>query len=325
MLNQKERDILVAAQFQGQLSVAEIVESTGHRESVVRYHLNRFRAKGTIRPYSWINPGLLGYSNYFLFFSPAPGLAELHSQLIDYFRSSGQVWMLHRLYGDFSYMAGVYARDVEELWSFLQIPSERFGSVFYEKHVTIVHSMQIFGRTYLSPRLERICCPVRFGQTSKRVSIDEVDHKLLSSLSVDGFSSFQKLSRATGVPPSTVRFRLNRLEETGVVVKHLNMTNLDHFGGRLFRLLLQVKGVDFELEQQLAEFCQGCLHVTSLMQLVGSPDFVLRVEAEDNEQVNIITEDLYERFGEKLNTIRVLTTHQAIKCSLYPFDKFDGS
>ncbi|MFD5224122.1 Lrp/AsnC family transcriptional regulator [Microbacterium sp. NPDC058342] len=47
--------------------------------------------------------------------------------------------------------------------------------------------------------------------------LDEIDRKLIAILQKDGRRSFKDISEETGIPASSVRYRVQRLEETGTL------------------------------------------------------------------------------------------------------------
>lgn len=49
------------------------------------------------------------------------------------------------------------------------------------------------------------------------VDLDDIDRQLIALLQKDGRRSFKEISDVTGVPASSVRYRVQRLEDTGVL------------------------------------------------------------------------------------------------------------
>lgn len=66
------------------------------------------------------------------------------------------------------------------------------------------------------------------------------------------------------------------------------------------------------------KFCLGHHNVNFLIEYLGAWDYEVGVEVENAKDILTITEQFYSRFGDVLNTIKVLQVFDYPKVSKYP-------
>jgi len=138
---------------------------------------------------------------------------------------------------------------------------------------------------------------------------DNTDIKILQILQTDVRLPLTQLSEQLGIPHGTVRDRIRKMEEAGVIECYTAILNPAKLGF-LMNCLVQVT-LDQQVENSLAvEALLKIKEVTEIQLLTGEVDAFVRIWAKDVEHLRQI---LYDKFTSipgmvRTNTIIVLDT-----------------
>jgi DNA-binding Lrp family transcriptional regulator len=224
--------------------------------------------------------------------------------------------------GDYQFGVSVCVKTIRELSEFLDRLSSKFGNVFFEKSMAAIGNLTHFRMKYLSSkRGSRDFLSI--VDSGDRLAIDETDHEILKSLSSGKASSLREIERETGIAHSTVEYRIKRLEANGVIIGYSYLVDTSVLGIQMYLLLLYVKAVEKSFKAALFDFCKTHRNVNFLIEYLGAWDYEVGVEVETSKEIISIIEDFYMRFGDVLNTIRVMQVFEYPKVSKYPFRSFE--
>jgi Lrp/AsnC family transcriptional regulator for asnA, asnC and gidA len=124
-------------------------------------------------------------------------------------------------------------------------------------------------------------------------SLDAIDHHILSALQDDGRAPFTQIAEALKVSPGMIRFRYNRLVESGVL-KVVAISNPMKMGFT-FMAMIGIR-VDVSKLTRVSEQIAGLEEVIYLITTSGSFDLFAEVMCTDQE-------DLLKFLSEKLSPI----------------------
>src|SRR3989344_1290335 len=94
-------------------------------------------------------------------------------------------------------------------------------------------------------------------KSGKIVKIDDSDKKLLSLLELNGRESFKNLARRLGVSQGTAKYRLKRLEETGVISGYLVVPDVSAIGYSYFKLFANFSSPSSAAQKQFTEWVKA--------------------------------------------------------------------
>lgn len=151
--------------------------------------------------------------------------------------------------------------------------------------------------------------------------MDEKDIRILTAAAAEGTDSAMAIQEHTGIPKSTVHYRLNRLREDGVLQNDLLEMDLSKIGLSI-TIISEVyaefgEGYHEEVGEKLANI-EGVNQVYFTM---GDTDFVLVAHATSRKMVESLVEE-YESIDEVRRTSSkfVITT---VKDEMYPINDFE--
>lgn len=319
-LSAAQAKIIVAAQLNADLPISKIRARTGAKEHTIRYTLRRALEQGLIEQRYFINLFKLGYLQHELFFSLTSEQSGTRSALIAQFKASDKISWIGRLGGDYQYGINICSRDITQVVSFFDNLSETYGRAFVEKNLSLRVGLTFFGNRYLAPSLKPQM-PLRYHSGSESVSIDSIDHKILSALTSHNPTSGHQLARILGLPQSTVDYRLKRLRTTGVIVGSYYHFRGDRIGVISFLCLISTRGLGSAFKEKAVTFCQTHPEVVVLIESIGSWDFEFVIDALSAEAAMRTSEQILDYFGKEINWLKMIPLFGYPKVHEYPFSE----
>ena len=320
-LSEKERNILVYTQLSADVPLSKVAKKTGYRPQTVSRCIRKLLAQKVIYKTPLLNLTALGFDEYLIYFSLASDKTKLRSSLLQVLMESQHVkWMLE-LAGDFQFVMGVMFRSPSELSAFLDGIANSFGNVFFQKSVAVVVLFAHYGRRYLAT--QKIHGDyVMVSDVPNTTSFDENDHRILCELAHGDADTLRPLSKKTGLPVSTIRYRIKKMEACGLIARFVYSCPQIIQDTLSYRILMYAKGLNAELHKNLFSFCEKQRNVVSCVKTLGSCDYELRVEVEGNEELATLLRSLYDHFGSEINTLKTEPVLRVLKPASYPVRDF---
>jgi DNA-binding Lrp family transcriptional regulator len=125
-------------------------------------------------------------------------------------------------------------------------------------------------------------------------TLDVLDRKILAILSHDGRRSFADVARDLDISTATVKRRVDRLEETGVVRGYAAVLDTPKLGLG-FEAIVEVYCAERTTPRDVLATLTGLEEVISAVTVSGEPDAVLRVQVADVPHLERVIEDLRRR------------------------------
>jgi DNA-binding Lrp family transcriptional regulator len=144
----------------------------------------------------------------------------------------------------------------------------------------------------------------------KVVELDDLDIALLNKLRYRANKSLTILSRELEVPISTVRYRIKRLEEQGVIQGYVAIVDRDNLGYKI-SLVLEVETVP-KMVERVAKDMSQINEIVRIYELDSGPK--LHVHAlfkDEREAYSFITDKLYNLRGViSVSTSRIIKRYK---------------
>ena len=139
--------------------------------------------------------------------------------------------------------------------------------------------------------------------------LDERDLRILAAIAELGSGSVEKLHERTGVPTSTIHYRIEKLKQKNVIVNDLLDIDLQKAGLKLTLISEVVAEYGKLTEGQIGEQLGNIEGVNKVYFTLGDVDFVLIAHLTDRSMVERLVED-YESIPEisRVSSKFVITT-----------------
>ncbi|MDG5778414.1 Lrp/AsnC family transcriptional regulator [Haloarculaceae archaeon H-GB2-1] len=120
--------------------------------------------------------------------------------------------------------------------------------------------------------------------------MDERDIRLLKAIADLGTGSPEKLHEETGIPVSTIHYRLNNLREAGVIENDCYDFDLDELGLGV-TVIIEVLAPYNDSYETISEKLLAIEGVTNVYFTLGEKDFVAIARVSDADKVERLVED----------------------------------
>ncbi len=296
-LDLKDRKILYELDKDARRSYSMIGKKVGLKKDVVSYRINKLEEQGIINNYyTVIDSYRLGYFLFryyinFQYISP-----DIKKQIIEYFTSYKNICTVGSIVGKYDLVVVVWVKNLNEFYQFWNTALNRFGNHF-ETRIFSVYIRGIgFLQSFLLPEKTNTKTREvfdRFGVGSP-VEIDELDYRLLNELALNARLPLVDLAKKYDASSQTMKYRINKLEENGVIQAYRVNINLEKIGLKRFKADIYLKEHQ-QKERLINEFKQNpCVIYISTS--VGLCDLEIELIVESANDVVTILEDMNVTF-----------------------------
>lgn len=315
-LSSKELTVLANLELNAEMPLNEFSRALGLPPNTVRYTIDRLLEKNLARYYPWIDPYPLGYRLINVFFSVNQGPEAHTKKLLEIITKHPQVTWLRELGGKYQYCISFVTRRIHDLMEFLENTAQSCPNTIRTKSIMDQLALVIFPAKFLSEKIIGARSIAR-GLDVKLFQADEIDHKILGSL-IHGNHSRRELSRALGLPASTIDARFTHLRKAGVFKNFVYLRNLLNMHTSEFKINLTVMNRTRAFRDSLLQFSIRHPHVIFWVEMIGEWDFELDIEVSDASQVSEICDDIQREFGRELANIEVVPMLKELKDACFP-------
>ncbi|MFH0748759.1 MAG: Lrp/AsnC family transcriptional regulator [Candidatus Bathyarchaeota archaeon] len=114
-------------------------------------------------------------------------------------------------------------------------------------------------------------------------ALDKTDYKILHKLQANSQISYEELGKSVNLAESTVRYRVKKLEEQGIIHSYMTVLDAKKLGFDLF--IFSELDVEAGKEQLVAQKLQKFKNVIGLFSVSGPPDMIAIILARDNGEL----------------------------------------
>lgn len=319
VLSEIEREVLVLTRLTARAGIPELAKVTGRREHQLRYALKKLTDELKLCPHAIINPSALGLIDVGVYLTLSRATKSARDSLVKRLANSSSVPCVNRLIGPYQIFFSMIGRSLAEHQQNLNALI-RGSEDFIIRQVAVPRVRWFsYPPKYLAPHL-KCQTVVQLGGDVTPASVDDLDCRILNSLSNLADIQARGIARSIGIPESTVAFRLESLEKRGVLLGfglHA-MTDPSLLGVERYTLLVRQYGADPEMLTSLRTLCQRHPNVTSLVECLGEWSFEIGIETISDRQISEFEQLLYEQFQESIAEITTFRYPTLEKLAPFP-------
>ncbi len=144
----------------------------------------------------------------------------------------------------------------------------------------------------------------------KSIKLDKKDYRILYELDVDARSSYSQIGRNVGLDKNSVRYRVNRLEELGVITGYFTEVDMYKLGFTLYRVYLRLENSSVQTEKELISFLTANPNVGWVFSVSGKYDLVLGAYFKSGNEFKAFEREVLNSFGLSIGSkdISIFTT-----------------
>ena len=154
----------------------------------------------------------------------------------------------------------------------------------------------------------------------ERVRLDMRDRRILYELDMHGRATRARIGKLVGLSSDVVHYRVNRMEQQGVIDGYYVMTDLGKLGLWQMKICLQLRKYNKKLEEELLHFLETKPYVRRVASCRGAFDLLITIGSSDLRQLNACKEELYLKLDQYISKEAmsiILEIHGYRRCYLH--------
>ena len=296
-VDQRDKKILSMLSVDSRMPLSKLAKATYISKVAVHNRINTLQEKGIIKGFTTsIDLRYLGYSTYHIFMviNESDQLKKQH--LIEHLMQIPNTKNIIEYSDRWDLEWVIIAKDLQEFDTIVTEATNKFSEIIMEKHK--------FGIIY---GYESMHYPINLEhasenlvlneyQTPEIIKLDESDYKIINALVKNSRESVLQIAQNIGLTQDIVRYRLKKLQESGLIRHNTAIINLSALNLHWHTLCINLKKFDSKSELKFKEYISTKPQIIRAVKVLGDWDLMLHVVAETLQEVHFITKELEQNF-----------------------------
>lgn len=320
-LSKAERCLFYWLDTNCRMSNKKIAKKCRLSDFVVKYKIDHLVKEGTIKFFQTaINTAALGYSTYKILLRYYGMDKKTEKEFLDFLIQNERIHWLTTMEGRWDLVIDVFAKNLDDLDAIIKNMFEKYEKYIHNRVVIGFVRSYHFPRNYLVNKdFDDKYWIAQGSEKREKISMDELDHKLLKALSMNARASYYDLAKILKTSPATVRNRMRTLERKNILIYYRPLLNLKTYGFSVYKILLSMRKISHSLEKQLFNFVSTFGGILYLNRTIGLWDFEIELETADKRRLTELMKGIKTKFSDELKDIELVEYGKEIKYDFYPF------
>ena len=145
--------------------------------------------------------------------------------------------------------------------------------------------------------------------------LDLIDRKILAELDKNARIGYSELGKRIRVAKETVKYRINQLQQRGIIKGFYTVVNFSKMGFTLYRLYIRLQSATPEIERQITEYMINSKNVSVFYRINGAYHIALGIWTRNNWEYEQFWLDFKGKFGEYLSNYHLSLMTEYIEFS----------
>jgi DNA-binding Lrp family transcriptional regulator len=316
-LDRLDRRILYKLDCDSRIPLSELARSVKLGRDLVSYRIERLRSIGVLNKCTaLVNPYKLGFTVYKTYLK-----LEAHrsrwSEFVSHLNQHSSTSWLAECYGKWDVVWCVYARTPKEVYDLQDKLFSEYRDIIIGYNVCTLVNYWRFPKKYIVGE----CCAkldgwqfespeFTFGTTPLEHSLDDVECSIVKALSEDARMPYTELAKIANTSVAVVRYRIEKLEELGVIAGYRVDVNKEALGMTSFQVQVHPRELDAEQEVEFHAYCRTHPMISGYVLQLGDCKLEFTVEAKDYAQFNAVMDEIRQRFSGFIRTLDYMMVKQ---------------
>jgi len=306
-LDALDRKIFAILDTNARMSTSDIARKVRHGRDIVHYRVERlFREGILVGTQAIINPYQLGFT-LFKSYVRLKNDQRRAKSLLARLEADPNVFCVALCDGSWDLIFNTLAVSP---YHFDQIQSRLLAesqTLIIESDLAVVINQALYSRGFVSGKQGK---PFLLGGEPRIQSIAAVELVLLDLLARDARISVSELARAADSSVAVVQRRIERLEETGIIVGYRAIPSFSALQMTNFKVQLELSSYAPKDLASLREFVAQHAYITKVIGQLGAVRLELGVEAHGYEHFNSIAQEIRGAFPDLILSVSTILVRE---------------
>lgn len=284
-LDMKDRRILRELDRNANLPSSELAKRVGLSRQVVEYRIQRLVAQKTIYAfYTLVDMGKLGYTTFRVHIKLKNVSEETYARFVRELFADYPTFWVGFVSGSFDIIADIFARTPNEFEEIFTRVLKKNKDIIHSYETLTILELDLYDYAYfVEPRSERHA--VALYRNVAHIKIDDIDKKILHSIKNNSRIPYEAVSQRVGLTRNTVKNRIKKLEESGVIAGYKMMVDFRHFDKLSYKIFIRYNYTMLEQERQLLEFLKRTQGDLATTKHLGRWDLDIEIQIKGSKEL----------------------------------------
>jgi len=318
ILDTKDKRILLELDRNSRQPISMIAKKVGLSKEVVNYRMKRLVEKGIIQGFhAVIDTSGIGYKIYRLFIKFQNVSPAIEREITDYLKSLNSVGWIAAYEGFYDIAVLFWAKDIYEFREIYDKVLDKYGKYFQEYYISIVLHIYHFKHNYLFDSKDYSEAVI--GGNKPPADIDELDIEILKLLAEDARSTTLDIGKKVGASPNTVKYRIKKLVDSGVIVAFNTMIDTSQIGYQHFKVFLKLHTVNKQIINQIIEYLRLNKNTIYITDAIGLADLEFEIQVMNSMELHNMLRGLKTNFPDVIKDCKPGLVFKEHRINYLPF------
>ncbi len=307
-LDERDARLLQLIDLDARITFAALAKALRISKPAAKRRLERLENEGVIRRYiAIINLPKLGYNPYKLSLKmTGMDQTELQAFAKEAHKLPAAGWVLSAI-GRWDVLITFYARGAMNLYEAYRSLLAQVSKNISKKYVSVIVRLRHYPHDCLVRKKPTgVRKEVLVGGPLDPVSLDDLDLKLLDILSKEARSSLVSLAAKLNVTPKTIRNRMRKLENDGVILGYSSVLDTTKIGYEHHKVYVYLTDISVETYRKLRGYVSSLPNTVLLTQALGDAELDFDVKVASTDDLHAIVTDLRNKFKGVIKDVQTL-------------------
>jgi Lrp/AsnC family transcriptional regulator for asnA, asnC and gidA len=316
-LKEKDEELLYELDKDCRQSLSQLAKKLKSKKTVVDYRIKRLENAGIIKGYyTLIDSFLLGYDNYRIYLNFQNLTQEIEQEIINYLVKDRSIYFVASVEGRFDLVVCKWVKKTKELYLFFKDLMQKYRQ-YIQSYLITPYEYDLFGSEYLTkkPKFEKRM-EWKFS-TGKVVSkVDKLDLEILRQLSYNAKVSIVEIANKLNITPNTVRYRMKKLKEMGVIKSFRADIDFDLLGYKWFKVDIWLN--NYNEYENILNFIKINPNTFVIDRSVGLADIEAEFHYKNTEELRSFLNKLMLQFPKSIKNYNYISMRKIYKIDFMP-------
>jgi DNA-binding Lrp family transcriptional regulator len=142
------------------------------------------------------------------------------------------------------------------------------------------------------------------------INLDAIDYKILYELFLNSRQSSNAISKKTNINQSVVKYRITKLEKTGIIRHYCIVPDFQKIGYHLYLFYINLQYASPGKEMEIITYLQKRKNTWRIESSQGKYNIILTVVVEHTEELISFYKDLLENYSNYFKTISISQSYE---------------
>lgn len=307
-----DRKIINALNQNVRASYSEIAKKVRSSKEVVNYRIKRLVDEGIIKEFVTIFG--LGYWAYKTLIQLEKISAEEEKEIIKYLVDHPNINWVTPCSGNWDLVIAIMAKDPAHFDKILREIVGKVGKYLQDYKISTSIGSKTFGHTY-------ILGSVKEDKTvSKKIVLDfdGKDKKIAQILRNNARAKLTEISAKTKIPVDTVKYRIKKMEEHGIIKRYRLILNPSKLGYNRYEIFIRCVNLTDPVISKFKEYAKQNPNIEFFCKCVGSWDIEFTVHFKTNGDLRNFVLDVKKEFGEYIKNFESISLFETYNFIYFP-------